>query len=661
MGGKMHKIKRMLVKIITLTLISVLVFSSTFTYAAVTKSSTDYEQAVEKLKSWGVIDDTDLNLSNKMTRELFAKIMVNSTGNYEMAQSLEGSSTFSDVSAKSSYCGYINAAVKLGYLSAYSDGQFKPQESITFAQFCTAVIKALGYTNEDIVGAWPAGYINKAKSLGITSGYSYTSNSTLNSEATIVMVQRMLNTNIKKANSQDADTTLVQSSGIMEDKNNWVYGKPEVALNFNPDTKRLGNIDFKDGIPVLRDTYNNTASPATKEIGEIISLKDIKDKDVVYEVYNKINVLIYYLVVDNKVEGEITSILPSKYSPKTLQINNVDYEFGQYAELNKFNSTPGSFNTGDGITAILGYDGKVVDAYLQADENNEDYAFVLKWSTMVSKEAADYNKQYYTVELLHVDGSQKTYKVNSDPRAYNWKLVQYSLIDDDTVALLSMQYNISSSFVVDINNKKIGEYCVTDNVKIFNYTDYAVKLVRWSDIPNGRLISGKIKYLGHTGDFNDVNVICAYDIFNEQNKDMVVKSIEKPVGTNGSYKYELVAGTSSYTYTTKEAIPNAEVGTVFSMKMNNGVIVDYNYQSNPVTSWWYVQAVDSKRIKINNVVYFFSGNVSVYFKDRSGKLDAQPVSNIRVGPNQGYESINIYTDRPLDNDGKVTMLVFNLK
>lgn len=657
----MHTIKRMLVKIITITLISVLFFSSTCTYAAVSKSSSDYELAVDKLKLWGVIDDTDLSSENKMTRELFAKIIVNSTGNNDLAKSMGGSSTFSDVSAKSSYCGYINASVKLGYLSAYSDGKFKPHESITFAQFCTAVIKALGYTNEDVVGTWPAGYINKAKSLGITTGYNYSSNSALSTEAVIIMAYRMLNTNIKKANSQDADTTLVESSGIMEDKNNWVYGKPEVALNFNPDTKRLGNIVFKDGIPILRDTYHNTASPATKEIGEVISLKDIKDKDVVYEVYNKLNVLIYYLVVDNKVEGQITSILPSKYSPKTVQINNVDYELSQYANLKKFNSSLNSFNTGDGITAILGYDGKVVDAYLQADENNEDYAFVLNWSTMVSKEAADYNKEYYTVELLHVDGSQKTYKVNSDPRAYNWRLVQYSLIGDDTVALLNMNYDISSSYVVDISNRKIGEYCVTDNVKIFNYTDYSVKLVRWSDIPNGRLISGKIKYLGHTGDFDDVNVICAYDIFNEQNKDMVVKSIEKPTGRDGSYKYELVAGTSSYSYTTKEEIPNVDVGTVLSMKMNNDVIVGYNHITNPVEKWWYVQAVDSKRIKINNVIYFFSSNVSVYFNDYSGKLSAQPVSNIRVGPNQGYESIYIYTDRPLDNGGKVTMLVFNLK
>lgn len=657
----MHKIKRIFVKIITLALISILVFSSTFTYAAVPKSSTDYEQTVEKLILWGVIDNNDLISKSKMTRELFAKIIVNSTGNNDLAQSLSDSSTFSDVSAKSSYCGYINASVKLGYLSAYSDGKFKPQESITFAQFCTSAIKALGYTNEDIVGTWPAGYINKAKSLGITSGYSFTNNSALNAEATIIMIQRTLNTNIKKVNTQDTDTTLVESSGIMEDKDNWVYGKPEVALSFNPDSKRMGNINFKDGIPILRDTYNNTASPATKKVGEIIGLSDIKDKDVVYEVYNKLNVLIYYLVVDNKVEGEITSILPSKYSPKTLQITSVNYELGQYAELNKFNSTPGSFNTGDSITAILGYDGKVVEAFLTVDENNEDYAFVLNCSTMVSKEAADYNKQYYTVDLLHVDGSQKTYKINMDPRAFKWRLVQYSLINDDTVALLNMTYDISSSFTVDINNKKIGGNYVTDNVKIFNYTDYSVKLVRWSDIPNGRLLSGKIKYLGYTGDFNDVNVICAYDIFNEQNKDMVVKSIEKPIGTNGSYKYELVAGTSQYTYTTKEEIPNAAVGTVFSMKMNNDVIVSYNHISNPVEQWWYVQAVDSKRIKINNVIYFFSSTVSVYFNDYSGKLAAQPVSNIRVGPNQGYESINIYTDRPLDNGGKVTMLVFNLK
>ncbi len=657
----MLKNKKLFIKIISLSMVFVFIFSLVFTYAATSQSQSDYSETVDRLKQLGVIDDTDLNTNGKMTRELFAKIIVNSTGNSELAQSLSGSTTFSDVSTASKYCCYVNAAANLGYLSAFSDGKFKPEADLTFAQLCTAMVKALGYTASDIVGAWPNGYIDKAKNLGLTNGYSLGSNSILNQSAAIIMIGRMLNTNIKKANAQETDTTLVDKVGLMDDQSNWVYSKPEVALNFNPDAKKLGNITFRDDIPILRDTYNNTASPATKNVGEIITLKDIKDKDVVYEVYNKLNVLIYYLVVDNKVEGQITSILPSKYSPKTLQINSVDYEFGQYANLNKFNSSLGSYNTGDGVTAILGYDGKVVDAYYQVDENNEDYAFVLNCSTMVSKEAADYNKEYFTVELLHVDGSRKTYKVNIDPYAFKWRLVQYSLINDDTVALLNMTYDISSAFQVDINNKKIGENYVTDNVKIFNYTDYAVKLVRWSDIPNGRLLSGKIKYLGYTGDFNDVNVICAYDLFNEQEKDMVVQSMEKPVSRDGSYKYELVAGSSKYTYTTKTEIPNAEVGTVLSMKLNNDVIMGYNHITNPVEQWWYVQAVDSKRIKIDNVIYQFSSTVSVYFNDYSGKLSSQPVSNIRVGPNQGYDNIRIYTDRPLDNGGKVTMLVFDLK
>jgi hypothetical protein len=418
MEDNMLNFKKVLVKMISMAMAFIFVFSTVAAYAATDNSRPDYDDAVAKLKLWGVIDTSDIGTNSKMTRELFSKIIVNSTGNNELAQSMEGSTTFPDVSSKSKYCGYINAAAKLGYLSAYSDGKFKPQETITFAQLCTAAVKALGYATSDIIGAWPNGYIDKAKSLGITTGYSYSGNNPVPLNASVIMLLRMLNTDIKKANTQDPDTTLVDSAGLKEDQENWVYGKPEVALNFNPNTKKLGGITFKDGIPILRDTYNNTAAPATKNVGEIIALKDIKDKDVVYEVYNKLNVLIYYLVVDNKVEGEITSILPSKYSPKTLQINSVDYEFGQYANLNRFNSTLGSFNTGDGVTAILGYDGKVIDAYYQADENNEDYAFVLNCSTMVSKEAADYNKEYFTVELLHADGSQKTYKVNIDPRAF---------------------------------------------------------------------------------------------------------------------------------------------------------------------------------------------------------------------------------------------------
>ncbi len=654
----------MLKRILSITIIAVMLISASFTFAATTtatQSQSVWKDSLDKLSLMGIVGEDDLNINGNVTRAQFSQIIINSTGNYDLAKSLTGSTTFSDVLSKSAYCGYINAAVNKGFLSAYSDGNFKPDANLTFAQLCTAVIKGLGYQAGDIIGAWPNGYIDKAQSLGIMTGFSYSSNDPVKTVDTIIMIERMLNTDIKKVNEQDADKTLLDSTGLMDDQQNWVYGRPQVALDFNSASKKLGSITFDPNIPILRDTYNNSVSPAVKTAGETISIDDIKEKDVVYEVYNKLNVLIYYLVVDNKIDGQITSILPSKYSPKKVQVNSVDYELSEYSAINKFNSNSGTFNIGDSVTLILGYDQKIVDTYYMRDDDNKDYAFVVNCATMVSKEAVDYGNEYFTVELLHVDGSKKTYKVKYDPYLFKWKLVKYSLIDDDTVALLNLQNNTNADLRIDKLEKKIGDSYVTDNVKIFNYTDNAIELVRWSDMPEGVLATGKVKYQGVTGDFNDVNVMLVNDVFNKQNKDWVVQSIELPVGSNGSYKYNLVSGASQYTYTSREELPNVVKGSVVSMKMNNDTVAGYNHITNSEDSGWYVQAIDSKRVKINNIIFPFSNNVTVYFNDYSGNLTVRSLSDIKTGPNPGYGSIKIYTDRRIDNGGKVQMLVFTMK
>ncbi|MHB8065192.1 MAG: S-layer homology domain-containing protein [Ruminiclostridium sp.] len=659
----------MLKKIITLTLIAVIILSSSFSYAANTtvtdttattaQTQSTWIDLLSKLKLMGVVNDSDLNTTGNMTREVFSKIIVNATGNSELAQSLSGSTTFSDVAKTSALCGYINAAVNKGYLTAYSDGKFKPKNPLNFAQLCTAMIKALGYVSDDIIGTWPNGYIEKAKSLGITTGFSLKSTDSVLTSATITMISRMLNTNIKKANAQDADVMLKDSAGLLNDQKNWVYGKPEVAFSFDPNSKKLGSITFNPSIPILRNTTDNNVAPATSVVGESITLYDIKDKDVVYEVYNKLNVLMYYLVVDNKTSGEITSILPNKYSPSSIKINDVSYDLGDYVKIDKFNSSNGSFNVKDDVSVLLGYDGKVLDAYYTMDANNENYAFVVNCATMVSKETANYGEQYYTVDLLQVDGNTKTYKVKDSAYSYKWRLVEFKKVseDEDTVSLVNLSYMSGGDVSINKYEGKVGQSYKSDNIKIFNYTDSKVSLLDWNSIPNGTLISGKVKFIANTGDFGDVNVMLINDALDEQYQNMAVQKIEVPKATKDSYKYTLVSGSGQYTYTSRTEISGAVVGSILRMKVDNSQIAFDKYVNADGTGG-YVQAIDNKRIKLNNYIYMFDADVKIYFIDNSGNLAVKTIDDIKVGANGGYGSIKLYCDRPLSEGGKIQAIVF---
>ena len=644
-------------KLFSLLLAFIMVISVGSSFAA--SSATDYQSSLAKLRTYGIIDTADLNLNGNMSRGVFAKLIVNSTGNTDLAKSLSVSSMFSDVSVKSELCGYINASVSLGYLSALSDGKFKPDENITYAQFCTAMVKALGYGYNDIVGSWPKGFIDKAKSLGITTGFSLNSSNAVTTKQALIMIDRLLSTNVKKNNAADADKTLADSAGITSDSTNWVYSKPEVAMNFNATTKKLGSIKFDATTPFLRNTTNNTSTPVTTTVGENISINDIKDKDVVYQVYNKMNVLMYYLVVDNKVQGAITSILPNKFSPNTIEINNVSYQLGDYANLDKFNTSANALKVGDSITAVLGYDGKIVDAFYSDDSNCDEYAFVVNTQTTISTDAADYGKIKYTVDLLRVDGTKKTYITESDPNSYKWTLIKYSELTSEKATLMAVGGITPTDIYIDKDQRKFGTGYVTDNVKVYNYTDSTVNLISWSDLPDGKIPAGKIKYYVTTGVFDDVCVIVTYDIFNQQNKDCVVQSIQVPDGKKAtSYTYSLMAGGNRYTYSTQNEIIGATVGSVLNMKTYNNNITTFNQVKNPDAQSYIVQAMDTKRIKLNGFVYSMNSDVKVYFKDYSGTLSSKNLAEIEVG--KTYSSVKLYCDRPLDNNGSVSMIVVSL-
>ncbi len=647
-------------KILALTLVFILTLT-TFAFAANTPSQTVWKDSFNELKSLGVVTDSDFKTTGNMSRAIFSKIIINATGNNDMAKSLAGSSTFADVSTKSAYCGYINASIKKGYMSALADGSFRPNNALTMAQLCTAVIRALGYTDSDIVGGWPGGYIEKAANLGITKGFTLKSGDSVPVTTAIVVIDRMMNTYIKKVNPGDSDKTLKDSVGLVDDQSNLTYGKPEIAFNFKPSTKKLGNITFNTSLPILKNTVNNSVTPATSTIGESITLNDIKDKDVVYPVYNKLSVLIYYLVVDNKVDGQITSILPSKYAPKSIKINNIEYQLGDYANLSSFNSSKGAFKVGDTVSAVLGYDGKVVEAYYTDNSDNKDYAFVENTSTVVSKDAADYGKIYYTVDLMLIDGTTKTFKVKEDPGQYKWRLVKYSALTDDTITLMNLTYLTPTDVTFDKYEKKINQGYAADNIKIFNYTDSTVRLVNLNDIPNGILKAGKVEYIGTTGAFSDVNVMLINDVFDEQYKNFVVQKIQVPDGRINSYTYTLLSGSNKYTYTTQAEIQGATVGAIFKMKMYNTGINSFAQIKDPDALGWFVQAVDSKRVMINNWVYMFSPEMTVYLVDYAGNISVKKVADIITGTNSSYTSVKLYCDRPLNNGGKVQTMVISMK
>ena len=217
---------------------------------------------------------------------------------------------------KTRLSGYIKEALAKGYVAGAADGKFHPKDPITFAQVCTAMVSVLGYTAQDVPGSWPKNYIEKANALKLTTDMTYNSNDGVEKWALVVMLNNLLDTNVKKNTAAEADKTLATASNLTTDVIYSVYSKPEIAKGFAPYKNNLGAISFSGNPAIVRNTIDASAIPPINNTGESITANSIKDNDVVYQVSDASNEHSYILVIDNKVSGKITSILPDKHSPK---------------------------------------------------------------------------------------------------------------------------------------------------------------------------------------------------------------------------------------------------------------------------------------------------------------------------------------------------------
>lgn len=133
----------------------------------------DAAVAVDRLKSLGVITghgDGTFKPDDTITRAEFAAMAVRLVGLEGAAKVASGTSTFKD-SIPSWAVGYVNVAAEQGIITGHGDGTFKPNDPVSQAEALTMLVRALGY--EPAVNknsAWPTNYLVVASQIGLTDG-----------------------------------------------------------------------------------------------------------------------------------------------------------------------------------------------------------------------------------------------------------------------------------------------------------------------------------------------------------------------------------------------------------------------------------------------------------------------------------------------------------
>lgn len=174
-------------KLISLVLALTLLIGSigTVGYASAfsdVESSRNYSGAVSLLAALKLLEgyeDGTFRPDGDITRAEFATVVVRALGQGESAISAAGQTQFNDVAADFWGSGYINVASTLGIVNGYGDGNFGPNDKVTYEQAVKMMVCALGYealaldnVGNDVNAVWPQGYLRAATQVNILSGVS---------------------------------------------------------------------------------------------------------------------------------------------------------------------------------------------------------------------------------------------------------------------------------------------------------------------------------------------------------------------------------------------------------------------------------------------------------------------------------------------------------
>ena len=172
-------------RVFSLLLALVLTLSAAAIPASAAESFSDVTdkktaQNVEVLRLLGVIEGNgagQFNPSGLLTRAEFCKMVVVLMGKGSDAMRYKTVTIFPDVRATHWAAGYVNLAVRQSepkLLAGLPDGTFQPDSYITYGQAVTILMRVLGFADKDSGGIWPDGYINLAKSTGVSAGVNLT-------------------------------------------------------------------------------------------------------------------------------------------------------------------------------------------------------------------------------------------------------------------------------------------------------------------------------------------------------------------------------------------------------------------------------------------------------------------------------------------------------
>jgi len=346
--------------------------------------------------------------------------------------------------------------------------------------------------------------------------------------------------------------------------------------------------------------------------GEEIAFADIELYDVVYKVKNLFKsqkgiILVY----DDKVTGTYDEALPSKASVSSIMILGEEKKIETSYAAAKLNETSGAFAIGDSITVLTGKADKIVDVMTPYSSDISNYAIVVSSRNGVSTEADSSGESIFYVKLYKIDGTTTEYETDEDQSFRKGNLVKFD-VKDEKAHLTGISYSPISGRI-NLSDKMIGENTLSQDAVILdvqdNYDsgDVEVIKVKWQDMPSEQLTKDKVIDAEMGGGFDDIQLLVLKG-FTEPGQYGILLSQTK---RETSASYTLLINSEQVSFSNSNAIFNSYVKDVVYIEQDEDGIQKME-SLNAKASASKIQALDSRRIKINEQVYKLASNVQIY-------------------------------------------------
>ncbi len=223
---------------------------------------TRFEEPIQVLQALKImIGDGDGNFrpDDTIIRSEVAKMAVVTMGLDDAAEAAAGVTNFYDVPADHWASGYINVAVAQGLIVGDGDGNFRPNDTITYAEAMTIMVRATGYEPAaESKGGFPSGFIATASSNGLTKNVQGSVNEPITRGNVAYLTSNALEVNLmeQKGFGQNAVFEITDKT-LLKDKLSVTKGSGQITAIEN--TAINGTSSLTNGQIMIDDNVYETA------------------------------------------------------------------------------------------------------------------------------------------------------------------------------------------------------------------------------------------------------------------------------------------------------------------------------------------------------------------------------------------------------------------